>query len=191
MDTGNPGRGDRRLALTARVVVAAAAVTVLAAAAAIAVYFFRSSTFRPEPAQHRTSTTTSTAPPAPKDLEAAIAAAQEKADRHMSGDFAGEWLLFVKDLRDHITQEAFVEYSEVCFSELANGWLKAKAAGGRMDGPDRAIIRFELMGVIKAAVMAYEDGGWYKVPDEFLAANYGKSGAELITADRAQGGCQG
>jgi hypothetical protein len=29
-----------------------------------------------------------------------------------------------------------------------------------MDGSDRAIIRFELLGVTKAATMVYEDGGW-------------------------------
>ncbi len=187
MDTGNPGRGDRRLALTARVVVAAAAVTVLAAAAAIAVYFFRSSTFRPEPAQHRTSTTTSTAPPAPKDLEAAIAAAQEKADRHSSGDFAGEWLLFTKDFRNHMMQRDFVEYSKTC----SPTGMKITAAGARMDGPDRAIIRFELLGVTKAYTMVYEGGAWYQEPTQFLASNLGRTGDQLIAADRATGHCQG
>jgi hypothetical protein len=50
----------------------------------------------------------------PKDLAAAKAAAQEKSDRHSSGDFAGEWLLFTKDLRDHIMQQDFVQWSQTC-----------------------------------------------------------------------------
>jgi len=123
---------------------------------------------------------------APIDLEAATAAAQEKADRHASGDFAGEWLLFTQDLRDHLTQQAFVEYSQAC-SQIG---LKIKAVGGRMDGTDRAIIRFEALGMTKSVTMAYENGGWYKVPDDFLTSNFGKTAAELIAADKAQGGCK-
>jgi hypothetical protein len=135
------------------------------------------------------STVTQQTPPtsaAPRDLDAAMTAAQEKADRHASGDFAGEWLLFTKDLRDHLSQQAFVEYSQAC-SQVG---VKIKAAGGRMDGTDRAIIRFEALGMTKSVTMAYENGGWYKVPDEFLTSNLGRSGAELIAADKAQGTCK-
>ena len=122
---------------------------------------------------------------APKDLAAATAAAQLKADRHASGDFAGEWLLFTKDLRDNITQQAFVEFSQKC---SATG-LVMKSAGGRMDSPERAVIHFETMGVTHAVTMIYEYGAWYKEPDEFLQANFGKNGNELIAVDQAAGHC--
>jgi len=122
---------------------------------------------------------------APKDLATATAAAQLKAARHASGDFAGEWLLFTKDLRDNITQQAFVEFSQKC---SATG-LVMKSAGGRMDSPERAVIHFETMGVTHAVTMIYEYGGWYKEPDEFLQANFGKNGNELIAVDQAAGHC--
>ncbi len=123
----------------------------------------------------------------PKDLRAATAAAQEKVDRHASGDFAGEWLLFTQDLRDHLSQQEFVRYSEKC----ARTGLKITVAGGRMDGPDHAVVRIELMGVTKSYTMAYEDGAWYQQPAEFLVSNLGKTADQLIAADRAAGGCSG
>lgn len=149
------------------------------------------------PANHQatpvsSTSTISTTLAAPKDLAAAIAAAQEKADRHASGDFAGEWLLFTQDLRNHIAQEAFVQYSQTCSPVGgSNAGLKIKVTGGRMDGDDRAVVRQELLGVVKTANMVYENGGWYKEPDDFLASNFGKTGPELIAADRAQGHCRG
>jgi hypothetical protein len=128
---------------------------------------------------------TATPAGAPKDLAAAPAAAQLKVDRHASGDFAGEWLLFTKDLRDNITQQAFVEFSQKC---SATG-LVMKSAGGRMDSPERAVIHFDTMGVTHAVTMIYEYGGWFKEPDEFLQANFGKTGDELIAVDQAAGHC--
>lgn len=122
---------------------------------------------------------------APKTLAAATAAAQQKADRHAAGDFAGEWLLFTKDLRDNITQQAFVEFSRKC----SPTGLVMKAAGGRMDSPERAVIHFDANGVIHAVTMIYEYGGWYKEPDEFLQSNFGKTGADLIAVDEAAGHC--
>jgi hypothetical protein len=129
---------------------------------------------------------TSTVEVQPQNLDAAIAAAQEKADRHSAGDFAGEWLLFTKDLRDRLPQQEFVEYSEAC----SKTGLSIKVTGGRMDGSDRAIVRQELFGVVKPAAMAYEEGGWYKVPDDFLTSG-GNTSADLIAADKAAGNCQG
>lgn len=123
----------------------------------------------------------------PKDLAAATAAAQEKTDRHTSGDFAGEWLLYTKRLRDGITQQNFVHYSEVC----SPTGFKLKAIGVRMDGADRAIVRIEALGAAnKAFTWAYEDGAWYQVPDDFLTSNLGKTGDQLIAQDKAHGHCQ-
>jgi hypothetical protein len=124
---------------------------------------------------------------APKDLAAATAAAQLKADRHATGDFAGEWTLFTKDLRDNIAQKAFVEFSQKC----SPTGLVMKAAGGRMDSPERAVIHFETTGVTHAVTMIYEYGGWYKEPDEFLQANFGRTGDDLIAIDEAAGHCGG
>jgi hypothetical protein len=129
---------------------------------------------------------TTTPAGAPKNLAAATAAAQQKADRHASGDFAGEWLLFTKDLRDNITQQAFVEFSQKC----SPTGLVMKSSGGRMDSPERAVIHFETMGVTHAVTMIYEYGGWYKEPDEFLQANFGKDGDDLIAVDQAAGHCE-
>ncbi|OBG73493.1 hypothetical protein [Mycobacterium sp. E3305] len=122
-----------------------------------------------------------------KDLAAATAAAQEKTDRHTSGDFAGEWLLYTKRLRDGIAQQDFVRYSEAC----SPTGLKLKAIGVRMDGADHAIVRIEVLGAAtKAFTWAYEDGAWYQVPDDFLTSNLGKTGDQLIAADKADGHCQ-
>lgn len=122
----------------------------------------------------------------PKTLEGAIAAEQEKLDRHTAGDFAGEWLLFTKDARDHLSQQAFAEYSKAC-SSIGS---KLTVTGGRLEGADRAVVRYELMGFTASATLAYEDGGWYKVPDDFIVRNYGKTGAELIAAEKAEGECK-
>ena len=121
----------------------------------------------------------------PEDLAAATVASQEKADRHASGDFAGEWLLYVRNLREGITQQDFVHYSQVC----SRTGLKLKATGVRMDGNDRAIVRLELLGGTRAYTWAYEDGAWYQMPDDFLSSNFGKSGDQLIAADKGQGHC--
>lgn len=123
----------------------------------------------------------------PKDLAAATAAAQEKTDRHTSGDFAGEWLLYTKRLRDGITQQNFVRYSEVC----SPTGFKLKATGVRMDGADRAIVRIDALGLAtKSFTWAYEDGAWHQVPDDFLASNLGKTGDQLIAEDKAHGHCR-
>ena len=51
------------------------------------------------------------------------------------------------------------------------------------------VIRFHVAGVIHTATMIYEYGGWFKEPDEFLQANFGKTGEQLIAVDEAAGHC--
>jgi hypothetical protein len=146
------------------------------------------STLTAQPSQPATTTTvasSTTVEAQPKTLEAAVAAAQEKADRHAAGDFAGEWLLFTKSLRDHISQQTFVDYSEAC----SPTGIKITVSGGRMDGTDHAALRQEALGVVLPVPMTYENDGWYKIPDDFLTSNYGKTAADMIAADKAQGGC--
>jgi hypothetical protein len=126
----------------------------------------------------------------PTDVAGAVAVAQEKADRYSSGDFAGEWLLYTKDLRDNITQASYVEYSQRCSAPAkSRAGLRVLVTGSRLDNPGRAIIRYEVLGVTKSATMIYENGGWYKEPDEFLQSNYAKTASELIAADKAAGNC--
>ncbi|ORJ57773.1 hypothetical protein [Mycobacterium simiae] len=120
-----------------------------------------------------------------EDLVAATAAAQEKADRHASGDFAGEWLLYVRTVREGIAQQDFVRYSKACSSI----GVKLKATGVRMEGLDHAIVRIEVLGVTRSSTWAYEEGAWHQLPDEFLSSNFGKNADELISADKAQGNC--
>jgi hypothetical protein len=160
-----------------RVAIAVGAVSIIGAC---------HSTPGPGPTNPGVPSATTTPAGAPKDLASATAAAQLKADRHASGDFAGEWLLFTKDLRDSITQRAFVEFSQKC--SLTS--LPMKSSGGRMDSPERAVIHFQAMGVTHAVTMIYEYGGWYKEPDEFLQANFGKNASELIAVDQAAGHCE-
>ncbi|MFZ0717318.1 hypothetical protein [Mycobacterium sp.] len=59
-----------------------------------------------------------------------------------------------------------------------------------MDSPERAVIHFETTGVTHAVTMIYEYGGCYKEPGEFLQANFGKNGNDLIAADQAAGHCE-
>lgn len=121
----------------------------------------------------------------PRTLAGATAAAQEKNDRHSSGDFAGEWYLFSNRLRDGISQDAFVQFSGTC----AKIGPPIKATGVRMEGEDTAIVRLEIFGIMKTRKMLYEDNQWHMVPDEFLTANLGKTGQQLIAAEKASGGC--
>jgi hypothetical protein len=137
------------------------------------------------PQLSQAATVPSAAPAQPQTLQAAIAAEQEKVDRHTSGDFAGEWLLYTKDLRDHITQESFVTYAEAC----ASTGTKGTVSGGRMDGADRAIVRTEAGGYTESSTMVYEDGGWYELPSDSLVQKYGKSGPQLIGDAKSQGTC--
>lgn len=128
-----------------------------------------------------------TAIAAPKTLEAATAAAQEKNDRHSSGDFAGEWYLFTNQLRDALTQDSFVEYSKTC----AKIGPLVKATGVRMESDDSAIVRLEVFGIMQSRTMVYEENAWYMAPGEFLTEHMGLTGDQLVEADKAEGGCPG
>jgi hypothetical protein len=108
--------------------------------------------------------------PQPKTLEAAVAASQEKNDRFVSGDFAGEWLLFSKQVRDAVSQADYVRYSQRC----DDGSISATTTGVRMEGTDKAIVRIEAFGVKDSRTMVYEDGQWVQAPTEKMAQKLGK-----------------
>lgn len=95
-----------------------------------------------------------------RTLEAAVAAEQEKQDRGQAGDFAGEWLLFSKKVRDELSQADYVAYAKVCYT-TSN---PVKVTGGRMGGDDKAIVRLELQGHQVTRTMVYEDGQWVQEP---------------------------
>jgi len=107
-------------------------------------------------------------------------------DRRAARDFAGEWLLFTKVLRNGISQDDFVHYSEQC---TPTGLGKITATGVRMDAEGQAIVRIEMWGVDKTRTMSFEDGAWHQVPDDFLLTNLGKTGDELVAADKSLGHC--
>lgn len=109
----------------------------------------------------------------PKTLEAAIAAQQEKQDRGQAGDFAGEWLLFTKKVRDRLSQADYVTYAKACYT-TSN---PVKVTGGRMEGDDKAIVRLESQGTQVIRTMTYEDGQWVQEP---LDNWYEKPVSELI-----------
>lgn len=96
----------------------------------------------------------------PRTLEAAVAAEQEKQDRGQAGDFAGEWLLFSKVVREELSQADYVAYAKACYTTSNS----VKVTGGRMDGDDKAIVRLELQGDQVTRTMVYEDGRWVQEP---------------------------
>src|SRR4051812_26355553 len=89
----------------------------------------------------------------PKTLDAATAAAQEKYDRGSAGDFAGEWLLFSKQVRDRLSQADYIRYANACYAK--NG-SKVEVKGVRMEGTDKAIVRLELGATMDSRTMIYE-----------------------------------
>ena len=55
--------------------------------------------------------------------------------------------------------------------------------------PTRAVVRLEIFGIMQTRTMIYEDNQWRMVPSELLRANLGKTGQQLIAAQKASGGC--
>ena len=121
----------------------------------------------------------------PKTLEAATAAEQEKTDRFASGDFAGEWLLFSRRLRDALSQDDYVTYAETCWKSP----LGMTVTGVRMEGDTKAIVRGGFSVVMVSYTMVYEDGKWYQEPAADLAEELGKPVEQMIAAEKAEGGC--
>ncbi len=122
----------------------------------------------------------------PKTLEAATAAAQERADRYLSGDLAGAWLLSSRQLRDGLSQADYVTYIETC----KQTGLPITVTGVRMNGSEQAIVREETLGFKFSATMVYEDGHWLRAPDDEFAASLGQPLDALIASEKAAGRCR-
>lgn len=133
------------------------------------------------------TTTTTTTPAQPKTLEAATATAQEWADRRAAGDYAGVWLLFDKQVRDGISQADYVSLSETCSNPITA--LPTKVVGVRLDNPEQAITRFEVMGFKISATVLYEDGQWLLAPEPEFAQDLGKPVNQIIAERKARGEC--
>lgn len=132
-----------------------------------------------------TPTPTPTPSGAPKTLEAAVAAAQENVDRFASGDFAGTWLLFTKEVRKGISQKDYVTLNETC----KRVGMPIKAIGVRMDGDSKAIVRLEVAGLKSSRTMVYEDNAWYMAPSPDFKKQLGKPVKDIIAAEKKAGSC--
>lgn len=132
--------------------------------------------------------TTTTTPAQPKTLEAATAVSQEWADRRAAGDYAGVWLLFAKQVRDRMSQQDYVTLSETCTSSLVQ--MPTKAVPVRLDGPDKAITRLEVMGFKIPANLEYQDGQWLLLPTPEFAEDLGKPVQQIIDERKASGDCE-
>lgn len=119
----------------------------------------------------------------PKTLEAATAAAQEKYDRGSAGDFAGEWMLFSKQVRDRLSQADYIKYADACYAKNSP---KMTVTGVRMEGADKAIVRLELGGAMDSRTMVYEDGAWVQ---ESADNWYDKPVDQIIADEKSQGRC--
>lgn len=108
-----------------------------------------------------------------------MAAEQENADRYSSGDYAGQWLLYSRALRDAISQDDYEAYAKRCLAETNRPeGLPFQVEGVRMDSEDKAVVRIGLLGIKKSRTMVYEDGVWLQEPTEQLVANFGKPVAD-------------
>lgn len=121
----------------------------------------------------------------PMTLEAATAAAQEKYDRGSAGDFAGEWLLFSKQVRDRLSQADYIKFADACYAKNSP---KVKLTGVRMEGTDKAIVRLELGPAMDTRTMVYEDGTWVQEPADDW---YNKPVDQIIAESKSQGACEG
>jgi hypothetical protein len=131
-------------------------------------------------ARHPSDNATPDAEAQPKTLEAAVASEQENADRFSSGDYAGQWALYSRALRDAINQDDYETFAERCVKETQRPeGLTFTVEGVRMDGDTKAIVRIGLLDIAKQSrTMVYEDGAWLQEPTDELAANFGKPVSE-------------
>jgi hypothetical protein len=107
------------------------------------------------------------APEEPKTLEAATATAQELANRFTSGDYAGAWEMKSKQLRDNLSEADYVTYNNTCTKHNALNGIPITVTGVRMDGSDKALVRWDALGFQQTNTMVYEDGKWAEIPTDF------------------------
>ncbi|MGB0878890.1 MAG: hypothetical protein ACPGXI_17785 [Mycobacterium sp.] len=111
-----------------------------------------------------------------------MASEQENADRYSSGDYAGQWLLYSRQLRDAISQDDYEAFAERCAEETQRPeGANLTVEGVRMEGTSKAIVRVGWLDIAKVSrTMVYEDGQWLQEPTDKLTENFGKPAAEWI-----------
>ncbi len=125
----------------------------------------------------------------PRTLDAAVASAQENADRFSSGDYAGSWELLTPSFQKLISQDDYVKVATACSGGADGSGMPIQVTGVRMSGEDKAIVRLELLGVKESRTMLYVNGRWLQ--DVSPGFKSGMTAAERIAARKADGSCNG
>lgn len=139
------------------------------------------------PAPSASSTASSSGDP--RTLDAAVASAQENADRFSSGDYAGSWELLAPSFQKLISQDDYVKVAIACSGGADGSGMPIQVTGVRMSGEDKAIVRLELLGVKESRTMLYVNGRWLQ--DVSPGFKSGMTAAERIAARKADGSCNG
>ena len=111
----------------------------------------------------------------PQTLEAATAAAQEFADRFSAADFEGAWDLMSAQVHDGISRNDYAHYNASCKTT----GIPISMTGVRLQDPDTAIIRQDVLGSKDTRVMKYEGGRWLMTPTPKMAADLGRPLSEI------------
>jgi hypothetical protein len=86
----------------------------------------------------------------------AEAFATEAAERVSAQDYAGSWALWDSASKKQVPQGAYVNYGETCDI----GGVPVSVDSVRLDGAERAVVRFEAAGYKQARTLVFEDGSW-------------------------------
>lgn len=121
------------------------------------------------------SSPTSSAEFGTKDLDTAVNAGQEYADRYTSGDYEGAYELSANETRDAWSSQEFVAIQGACYQ---GDGMPLGVEGVRVSG-DKAIVRLTVGEFKDSATMLYEEGGWRMEPSEDARARMGKSVADV------------
>lgn len=145
----------------------------------------------PAPSATSASATASSASSSgdPRTLDAAVASAQENADRFSSGDYAGSWELLAPSFQKLISQDDYVKVATACSGGADGSGMPIQVTGVRMSGEDKGIVRLELLGVKESRTMLYVNGRWLQ--DVSPGFKPGMTAAERIAARKADGSCNG
>lgn len=116
-----------------------------------------------------------------KDLDTAVNAGQEYADRYTSGDYEGAYELSAKETRDAWSSQEFVAIQGACYQ---GDGMPLGVEGVRVSG-DKATVRLTVGEFKQSATMLYEEEGWRMEPSEDARGRMGKS-VESVKAECAK-----
>jgi hypothetical protein len=128
-----------------------------------------------------TSASTTSAPTPSK--AAAEKFAKEAAARVSAQDYAGSWELWDSASKKQVSLDAYVKYGEACDI----GGVPVSVDSVRMEGDNKATIRFEAAGFTQARTLIFENGAWsLKTTQDTLDLF---SGGDPVANAKAAGGC--